>query len=64
MVAISCMRHTQEQGMLVFLKEGGVAGFHTAQWLDFMTQLRDKFGSTVQRSLYTNSFIYDGRELH
>ena len=46
------LRHTQEQGLLVFLKEGGVAGFHAAQWLDFMTQLRDKFGSTVQRSLY------------
>ena len=45
------LRHTQEQDLLVFLKEGGVVGFHTAEWLDFMGTLHDKFGSEIRKSL-------------
>lgn len=45
------LRHTLEQDLMVFLKEGSVAGFRTAEWVGFMGKLREKFGKTVRKSL-------------
>jgi hypothetical protein len=45
------LQHTLEKDLLVFLKEGGITGFRTAEWASFMGQLREKFGETVRKSL-------------
>ena len=45
------LQHSLEQDLLVFLKESGIAGFKTAEWIDYMNKLGEKFGETVRRSL-------------
>ena len=50
------MKSCVDEVVCYISQEEGLAGFHAADWLDFMKDLNDKFGAMVQKSL-TDFFV-------